>query len=79
MFRFNRKGHRGHPLTDGQKRRNRRMSRIRARVEHAFGWMERKTKGVLTRGIGRIRIAAKIGLRNLVYNLDRYAYLEGIA
>src|SRR3990172_7989384 len=79
VFRFNRKGHRGHPLTDGQKRRNRRMSRIRARVEHAFGWMERKTKGVLTRGIGRIRIAAKIGLRNLVYNLDRYAYLEGIA
>ena len=78
-FRFNQKGHRGHPLTERQKRRNRRMSRLRARVEHVFGWMERKTKGVLLRGVGRIRIAAKIGLRNLVYNLDRYAYLEGIA
>ena len=76
-FRFNQKGYRGNPLTERQKRRNRRMSRIRARVEHVFGWMERKTKGILTRGIGQVRAEAKIGLRNLVYNLSRYAYLEG--
>lgn len=76
-FRFNQKGYRGRPLTDGQKRRNRRKSRIRARVEHVFGWMERKTGGILTRCVGQVRAEAKIGLRNLVYNLSRFAYLEG--
>jgi len=76
-FRFNRKGHRGRPLTDAQKRRNRRMSRVRARVEHVFGWMYQKTGGILMRGIGQVRAAARIGLRNLTYNLNRFAYLEG--
>ena len=79
VFRFNRKARRGHPLTEGQKRRNRRLSRTRARVEHVFGWMERKTQGTLLRGIGLTRAALKIGFRNLVYNLSRYAYLEGVA
>jgi IS5 family transposase len=76
-FRFNEKGQRGRPLTEKQKRRNRRMSRVRARVEHVFGWMEQKTGGILMRGIGLVRAKARIGLRNLVYNMSRFAYLEG--
>ncbi len=75
-FRFNQKGYRGNPLTDGQKRRKRMKSRIRARVEHVFEWMECKTGGTLTRGVGQVRVEAKIGLRNLVYILSRFAYLE---
>ncbi len=78
-FRFNKKGHRNHPLTERQKKRNQRMSRVRARVEHVFGWMEQKTGGILMRGIGLLRAKARIGLRNLVYNMSRFAYLEGAA
>jgi IS5 family transposase len=78
-LRFNQKGFRGNPLTAPQKRRNRRKSRIRARVEHVFGWMHQKTGGMLMRCIGSVRADAKIGLRNLAYNLNRFAYLEGIA
>lgn len=78
-FRFNRKGHRGKPLTERQKQRNRRMSRVRARVEHVFGWTWQKTGGRLLRGVGQVRAAAQIGLRNLVYNISRFAYLEGAA
>ena len=38
------KGRRGHPLTEEQKERNRQKSKVRSRVEHVFGFME-KTMG----------------------------------
>jgi hypothetical protein len=34
------KGYRGAPLTEAQRRHNRQKSKIRAHVEHVFGFME---------------------------------------
>jgi transposase, IS5 family len=75
---IHRKAYRNHPLTFFQKQLNKKKSRIRARVEHVFGWMEGWT-GSLIRCIGQRRAAAKIGLMNLVYNMNRYRYLQSIA
>jgi len=67
------KGYRNHPLTKAQKKRNRKKSKIRVRVEHIFGFMTNTMKdGLNMRWIGMPRITAGIGLLNLVYNLARY-------
>jgi len=67
------KGYRNHPLTKDQKRRNRKKSRIRARVEHIFGFMTNTMRdGLKMRWIGMRRITAGVGLLNLVYNMARY-------
>jgi IS5 family transposase len=73
-----RKAYRNHPLSEFQNRRNTEKSRIRARVEHVFGWMENQI-GSLIRCIGQPRAATKIGLMNLVYNMNRYRYLKSMA
>lgn len=66
-------GYRNHPLTTAQKKRNRKKSTIRVRVEHIFGFMTTTMKdGLNMRGIGMPRITAGIGLLNLGYNLARY-------
>ena len=58
------KGYRNHPLTEAQKKRNRKKSKIRVRVEHIFGFMTNSMRdGLKMRGIG---------LLNLVYNMARY-------
>jgi len=59
-------------LTDEQKESNGQKSRIRARIEHVFGYMSQSIKGFSLRYIGRRRNAAAIGLINLIYNLARY-------
>jgi IS5 family transposase len=74
-----RKGYRGHPLSERELRGNRRRSRIRSRVEHIFGAMLSKAGNVLLRCIGMKRARTTIGLRNLTYNLGRYAFLSGTA
>jgi IS5 family transposase len=61
------KGYRGHPLTEEQKERNREKSRIRARVEHVFGFMENSMGGCFIRTIGKPRAVAVIGLMNLTH------------
>jgi IS5 family transposase len=67
------KGYRGHPLTERQKKRNRKKSKIRARVEHIFGFMTNTMKdGLKMRWIGMRRVTAGVGLLNLVYNMARY-------
>ena len=67
------KGYRDHPLTEKQKKSNRKKSRIRARVEHIFGFMTNTMRdGLKMRWIGMRRIAVGIGLLNLVYNMARY-------
>ena len=55
-----------------QKESNQEKSRVRARVEHIFGYMSQAMKGYYLRAIGRRRNAAAIGLINLIYNLARY-------
>ncbi len=66
------KGYRNQPLTKGQKRSNKAKSRVRARVEHIFGFLWQATGGLIIRTIGLARAKVKIGLMNLTYNLFRY-------
>jgi len=76
--RIHRKGYRNNPLTDREKQRNKRKSKVRARVEHVFGRQAQfacHLGSTLLRCIGLSRAEAELGLRNLVYNLDRYARL----
>ncbi|MDI6767027.1 MAG: transposase, partial [Bacteroidota bacterium] len=49
-------------------------SKVRARVEHVFGFMKQATRHVIIRTIGMVRAKVKIGLLNLTYNLCRYSY-----
>lgn len=70
-----RKGSRNHPLTEWEQQGNRSRSRIRSRVEHIFGVMAQKAKAAVYRGVGIVRVAARIGLSNLAYNVDRFRVL----
>ncbi|NPV01586.1 MAG: IS5 family transposase [Brevinematales bacterium] len=69
------KGYRNKPLTEAQKEKNREKSKVRARVEHPFGFMENSMGGMEIRTIGLNRAKTQIGLKNLVYNFARYAFL----
>jgi len=70
------KGYKNKPLTQEQKEANNAKSKIRARVEHIFGFMTHSMHNALfMRSIGITRIGASIGLLNLVYNLFRYEQL----
>ena len=66
------RAYRNHPLTATQKEANRQKSKIRARIEHVFGYMSQSMKGFYLRYIGKRRNAAAIGFINLIYNLARY-------
>jgi len=70
--RIHERAYRNRPLSDAQKESNRQKSKIRARIEHVFGFMSQSMKGFYLRYIGRRRNAAAIGLINLIYNLARY-------
>jgi len=72
---LNRKGCRHKKLTEREKKGNRTRSRIRARIEHVFGVQAKRAGSLILRTIGIWRARIKIGLRNLAYNMDRYAYL----
>jgi len=70
------KGYRGNPLTKEQKASNNKKSKIRARVEHIFGFMTNSMNNALyMRSIGIKRIKESIGLLNLTYNLFRLEQL----
>lgn len=69
--RINERGHRNRPITEEQKEANRIKSKVRARVEHIFGFIENSMGGMYIRSIGRTRAKAAIGLMNLTYNLFR--------
>ncbi|MBD3808057.1 MAG: transposase [Epsilonproteobacteria bacterium] len=59
-----------------KKESNKEKSRIRARVEHIFGFMTNSmNNGLFMRSIGIKRIKDSIGLLNLTYNLFRYEQL----
>lgn len=66
------RAYRNKPLTDSQKVSNRKKSKIRARVEHVFGFMEQSMRGLSLRSVGIERAKGIIGLINLTYNLFRY-------
>jgi len=66
------RAYRNRPLSDEQKEANRQKSKVRARIEHVFGYMSQTMKGFYLRYIGKRRNAAAIGFINLIYNLARY-------
>lgn len=70
-----RKGCRQRKLTESEQRGNKTRSRIRSRVEHVFGVQAQKAGNLILRTIGIARARAKIGLRNLAYNMDRVGTL----
>ena len=69
------KGYRGTPLTEAKQRVNHKRSKVRARVEHIFGFQQNSLGGKLIRTIGILRAHTKISLMNLAYNMKRYVYL----
>lgn len=71
------KGYKDKPLTEEQKASNKEKSKIRARVEHVFGFMENSMHGMEIRCIGIKRAETIIGLSNLVYNIFRKTQLNG--
>ena len=74
----NEKGYRNNPLTEEQKKNNKEKSKVRARVEHVFGFIENSMNGSYIRTIGIVRAKAIIGLMNLTYNMFRYIQLQKI-
>jgi IS5 family transposase len=73
--RRHRKGCRQHKLTEREKQGNRTRSKIRCRIEHVFGVQAQRAGNLLIRTIGLVRARAKIGLRNIAYNIDRFSLL----
>jgi IS5 family transposase len=70
------KGYRYKPLTNYQRKKNHQKSKIRARVEHVFGFTWQNLNGsTFFRYIGLDRIASSIGLQNIVYNMFIAIYL----
>ena len=75
---IHRKGKRGKPLTDQAKGSNRTRSSVRVRVEHVFGAQTNDMGGTLVRTIGIARARAKIGMKNIAYNMRRLVQLRRI-
>lgn len=64
-------GYKNKPLSEQQKENNKVRSKTRARVEHAFGFMEMSMNGMYLYAIGIKRVKASIGLINLTWNMFR--------
>ena len=77
--RIHRKGYRNHQLRDWEKTGNQSRSRFRARVEHVFGAQRGDMGGTLVRSIGLVRARARIGLKNLAYDMRRLVQLQRLA
>ena len=69
------KGRINKPMTEEQKSNNTIKSRIRARIEHVFGFMEQSMRGLYIWSIGLPRATGILGLINLTYNIFRYEQL----
>jgi IS5 family transposase len=73
--RLQRKGCRHQKLREREKRGNHTRSRTRCRIGHVFGIQAMMAGDLILRTIGAVRARAKIGLRNLAYNMFRYKTL----
>lgn len=74
--RIHEKGYRNNPLTKRQQQRNKKKSKIRARVEHIFGFMTNSMNEMYLHYRNFVRNQAAIGLMNLTYNLFRLVQLK---
>jgi IS5 family transposase len=73
--RIHHKGDNRRRLNKKQQDANHWRSKIRSRVEHAFGDQHARQGGILVRIKGKVRAAVKIGLMNPMYNMRRLEYL----
>lgn len=71
--RIQRKAQRNKPLSEEQKRRNRSIAKVRARVEHAFGAMT-QMGGKFIRTIGQRRANFAMTMMAVCYNLKRLVH-----
>ena len=79
LRRIHRKGRRNKPLSEREKQGNKTRSSVRVRVEHVFGAQSNDMGGTLVRSVGLARAKARIGLKNLAYNMRRLVQLERLA
>ena len=77
--RIHRKARRNKPLSEREKQGNKTRSSVRVRVEHVFGAQSNDMGGTLVRSVGLARAKARIGLKNLAYNMRRLVQLERLA
>lgn len=63
-------------LSEAQKATNRQWAKTRIRVEHVFAAQE-QMGGRSIRTIGLARAVVQIGLKNMTYNIKRFAWLMG--
>lgn len=75
-LKINERGYRSHPLADTQKESNKEKSKVRVRVEHVFGHMEKSMGGIFVRSIGIEKATVALTLKNLAYNISRFAFLS---
>jgi transposase, IS5 family len=73
---IHRTGKRGNPLTEQATGSNRTKSSVRVRVQHVFGAQANDMGGTLVRTIGLARAKAKIGMKNLAYNMRLFGQLR---
>jgi len=70
-----RKGVRGKVLSECQQKRNRRIAKVRARVEHVFGAIA-QMGGKLIRSIGQARANFAMTMMAICYNIRRLVVLQ---
>ena len=75
---IHRKKPKGKPMPKRTARANAAKSEIRARIEHVFA-RQKGPMALVVRTIGLARARVKIGLANLVYNMQRFVWLSGKA
>ena len=66
------KGYRNKPLSEEAKESNRNKSKVRSRVEHVFGFIERVMHGFNVRSVGIKRATEAIFMTCFTYNLFRF-------
>ena len=69
------KGTRGKGLSNKQLKRNKQKSRVRAAVEHPFGFMRKKLKVTTLAAKNRLRNALRFDMWCIVYNVLRASFL----
>jgi transposase, IS5 family len=76
ISRIQERAYKNSPLTEKQIESNKIKSKIRARVEHVFGYIKTNLNSDFVRTIGKARATAKVTLTNLVYNINRFCFLS---
>ena len=69
------KAARNHPLSNRQKKRNKQKSRVRASVEHPFGFMRKKLKVTVLAAKNKLRNALRFDMSCIIYNVCRVSFL----